>query len=144
MQDRRLLACIKLLELDDKTCELVAISSTVINPHASSLSTDWADSGYLACICNGRELRRRRRDTEYVAVLKKNRKNCVGTRRIASDPIDYSFIKEYMQPCGLGHKSCRHDGPTDIPDLLFMDRLTTSIVPAPKDCHYLALSYVWW
>ncbi|KAH9207058.1 heterokaryon incompatibility protein-domain-containing protein [Leptodontidium sp. 2 PMI_412] len=50
-----------------------------------------------------------------------------------------------MSFCSSDHvkSGCTPDSPDDLQDLCVIDCATRAVVPAPLNCHYVALSYVW-
>ena len=142
----RILAIIKPSSLDDETCRLCVVSSTIIREGSSIGTKKWNDCSYLAI-----EVKRPNHDsyrllTEnnlYIALLKDIHREYVGTTRVSPDEVNYEFIKEAMATCQEKHENCRYPRARNVADLQVIDCRTGAVIAAPEDCQYLALSYVW-
>lgn len=60
-----------------------------------------------------------------------------------STSIRLDLFRKQIQRCEREHRQCAHPVPVDIPNLRVIDCSSRRIVAAPRDCVYLALSYVW-
>ncbi|KAF7920845.1 uncharacterized protein EAE98_008874 [Botrytis deweyae] len=60
---------------------------------------------------------------------------------------DFTWIRNAISECCQQYESCLGANPLFVPELLVIDCLaassTLSLVPLPKSCKYVALSYVW-
>jgi hypothetical protein len=64
--------------------------------------------------------------------------------RIRSDKVDYGKICEWLEFCEKHHtEGCCEAEKVTLSGFRLIDCHTRCIVPAPQDCEYIALSYVW-
>lgn len=73
--------------------------------------------------------------------------------RLIKDQIDFGMVKNWLAMCHEGHadyceqsKMLDHqieDPAIEIPSFRLIDVLDNCIIPAPHNCKYIALSYVW-
>ena len=75
--------------------------------------------------------------------------------RFIKDQIDFSMVKSWIKICKIRHgKECAGIHPDldgnnfgniaeEIPSLRMVDVVNNCITPAPHNCEYVALSYVW-
>lgn len=140
----QMLALIKPPDLDHKECWLSAISSTVIAYGSSSLTSEWKDCTYLTIrLEDYKEDFRQCGRRQYLALVKDDNNDYVGTIKILPNVINFDYIHESIQACCQNHKCCKDTGDVDIPGLHVIDCLTNTIVSASAGCEYVALSYVW-
>ena len=65
-------------------------------------------------------------------------------RKISPKSLDYSLISSWISFCDMSHKKiCGRRERGSIPDFRVVDCNWRKIVPAPPDCQYIALSYLW-
>ncbi|OCK97834.1 HET-domain-containing protein [Cenococcum geophilum 1.58] len=65
-------------------------------------------------------------------------------RSIEPDAIDYELIKSWVRFCTNCHvKTCRILDDSCTPPCRLIDCSTRKVVEAPKNCQYVAMSYVW-
>ena len=65
-------------------------------------------------------------------------------RMVNPDKVDYSLVRSWMLDCERSHGgACAPDKSIPLPGLKVIDCQTRNIIPAPKNCPYIALSYVW-
>jgi hypothetical protein len=63
---------------------------------------------------------------------------------IRSDIVDYGKISEWLEFCEKHHtEGCCEAEKVTLSGFRLIDCQTRCIVPAPQDCEYIALSYVW-
>jgi hypothetical protein len=64
--------------------------------------------------------------------------------RIRSDKVDFGGIREWLEFCEKHHTDgCCEAEKVTLSGFRLIDCQTRCIVPAPQDCEYIALSYVW-
>ena len=64
--------------------------------------------------------------------------------RIRSDKVDYGIIKGWLEFCEKHHTAgCCEAEKVTLSGFRLIDCHTLCIIPAPNDCEYIALSYVW-
>lgn len=73
--------------------------------------------------------------------------------RLIKDEIDFGMVKNWLAMCREGHadycnqsKMVDHqikDPANEIPSFRLIDVVDNCIIPAPHNCKYVALSYVW-
>ncbi|PPQ71058.1 hypothetical protein CVT26_011460, partial [Gymnopilus dilepis] len=73
--------------------------------------------------------------------------------RLIPDQIDFSMVRNWLTMCRAGHGDfCNQSGMlnheisdpvAEIPSFRLIDVVENCIVPAPHNCTYVALSYVW-
>lgn len=69
--------------------------------------------------------------------------NC-GPRLIFQQSIDYDLIRHWIADCKKTHtERCSPISVNTIQNLRVIDCKTRSVIDAPRDCRYVALSYVW-
>ncbi|KAF1850740.1 HET-domain-containing protein [Cucurbitaria berberidis CBS 394.84] len=65
-------------------------------------------------------------------------------RDIQSDKINWAAVKQWLQYCDTEHEdSCGSVKMMQLPGFRVIDCTTRRIVEAPKECKFVALSYVW-
>ena len=69
------------------------------------------------------------------------RKETYSTQLLTA--VDYQWILAWLHRCHSKHVACQTQSGPGIQGFQVIDCLTMSVVPAPKDCRYVALSYVW-
>ncbi|KAE9371822.1 HET-domain-containing protein, partial [Stipitochalara longipes BDJ] len=57
--------------------------------------------------------------------------------------VDIGFLKSMLQNCEGEHENCKVEAPTTPEGMSVIDLENMSIVYAPTNCRYFALSYVW-
>jgi len=155
----RLLASIKPKILDSEVCQLKAFSSRLafaydsrgvraerrLPPRGSTPEST------IICIVPQKEGTK-----EYIARTGWYRGGCLGLinnqagtppcgpRMILPQGINYALIKYWMSFCYLKHSNkCSPLRIKKMPELRVIDCQTKSVIRAPTDCRYAALSYVW-
>ena len=64
--------------------------------------------------------------------------------RIRSDKVDFGEVREWLEFCEKHHTDgCCEAEKVTLSGFRVIDCQTRCIVPAPQDCEYIALSYVW-
>ena len=64
-------------------------------------------------------------------------------RQHPSKRVDFEQAKTWIDACKESHPGCTARSPKVLKSLRVIDCVTRSVIPAPKDCVYVALSYVW-
>lgn len=84
-------------------------------------------------------------DKRTVAVLDKSWDNLdLAPRRLEPDHIDFGVFKEFITLCEREHTRCRPDTQVDnVSGLRVIHIPEGKVVPAPQNCRYCTLSYVW-
>lgn len=63
---------------------------------------------------------------------------------IRSNKVEFSKIRRWLEFCEMHHYvGCSEAEEATLSGFSLIDRHTRCIVPAPNDCEYIALSYVW-
>lgn len=66
---------------------------------------------------------------------------------ISPRSINYDWLKDLSQSCDSSHWSCFRQGdslgPVSVSGLKVIEAWSRTIVEAPAECSYVALSYVW-
>jgi len=57
--------------------------------------------------------------------------------------VDFEQVKTWVHACKLSHSLCTTNFSEGLESLRVIDCVTMNVIPAPKDCVYVALSYVW-
>ena len=57
--------------------------------------------------------------------------------------VDFKRAKTWIDACKVSHPGCTARSPKVLKSLRVIDCVIRSVVPAPQDCVYVALSYVW-
>ncbi|KAK3367687.1 heterokaryon incompatibility protein-domain-containing protein, partial [Podospora didyma] len=146
------IATIKPPSLDGQPCRLVAIRSDI------ALATDKICPSGRTCTVIGIWPEDRKFTTAqeciqfgYVALVGSSDLHLqgfdVGPRKVLPDAIDFGDLQKLIAFCDQGHPGdCFIKSESRKPNvlgLLVIDCSTKTVVSAPKDCQYLALSYVW-
>ena len=63
--------------------------------------------------------------------------------QLAPRRVDFGQAKRWIDACKESHPYCTARFPNMLKSLRVIDCVTRSVVPAPEDCVYIALSYVW-
>jgi len=70
-----------------------------------------------------------------------------GPRRLktqhAPRRVDFERAKTWIDACKKSHPDCSAHFPKVLKSLRVIDCVTRHVIPAPQDCVYVALSYVW-
>ena len=65
-------------------------------------------------------------------------------RLIESESIDFDLLRHWLNSCEDRHqKTCNNEGAYSVASLKVIDCITREFEPAPLNCKYVALSYVW-
>lgn len=72
-----------------------------------------------------------------------NMKLDVAPRNICPNRIDFDIFRELMRHCDRNHKVCHRNESQNVVGLRVIDVQTQTVIRAPDNCNYLALSYVW-
>lgn len=60
------------------------------------------------------------------------------------DTLDLSLLRQPLDECILNHGShCHVEKPEELQTTRMIDIVSRTVVPCPKNCDYVALSYVW-
>jgi hypothetical protein len=79
---------------------------------------------------------------DYTFPTEKGRR--VFARVVQTDKVDWDVIKQWLTCCEAEHTySCAAPKSVTLPGFVVIDCFTRRIVKAPKDCKFVALSYVW-
>ncbi|KAF2847269.1 HET-domain-containing protein [Plenodomus tracheiphilus IPT5] len=65
------------------------------------------------------------------------------TRQRYPEVVDFNLVKSWLNECKLTHSQCASTLTTPISGLKVIDCVSRTIVLAPEDCLFVALSYVW-
>jgi hypothetical protein len=57
--------------------------------------------------------------------------------------VDFELLRRCIQNCAINHESCNPQSQGSLDNLRVIDVCNRTIINAPKDCAYVALSYVW-
>jgi len=57
--------------------------------------------------------------------------------------VDFEQAKTWIDACKESHPGCTTRSPKELKNLRLIDCVTRSVISAPEDCVYVALSYVW-
>jgi len=57
--------------------------------------------------------------------------------------VDFEQAKTWINACKESHPGCTARSPKVLKSLRMIDCVTKSVISAPEDCVYVALSYVW-
>jgi len=63
--------------------------------------------------------------------------------QLASRRVDFGQAKTWIDACKESHPGCTARCPRVLESLRVIDCVTRSVISAPEDCVYIALSYVW-
>ncbi len=74
--------------------------------------------------------------------------------RFIKDQIDFTMVQNWISICKTRHIKCAGSHPdlgqgtitdlvAEIPSLRMIDVIDSCVIPAPHNCNYVALSYVW-
>ena len=85
------------------------------------------------------------KDAKYLIWISKMGERIVGSSYQDRDPprVLFSQIREHIDICMKGHKSCSLEYFRPLVDLRVIDCEQRLVVDAPTDCRYITLSYVW-
>lgn len=136
----RMLAHIKPDSLDGRLCVVKALPSSSVLPGVepsfvllSLQPENEPDTFYLS--------------HPSIAILKSNDQQLdFGPRLLQPESIDYDVIKKAIQYCDCNdHKSCPGSASTAtvVERFRVIEIRTRTVVEAPRQCRYAALSYVW-
>lgn len=66
-------------------------------------------------------------------------------REIVASSIEFSFLRDMVRYCGNEHRCCKREASSldNVSGLKVIDVTTRTIIQAPENCEYIALSYVW-
>lgn len=85
-------------------------------------------------------------DSRCLVALRRDGKD-LSSMTISPRSINYDWLKDLSQSCHSSHWSCRRQrgwlGPVSVSGLKVIDAWSRTIVEAPTECRYVALSYVW-
>lgn len=57
--------------------------------------------------------------------------------------VDIDLVRRWVHECDIGHPSCEWNNPSTLVSLKVIDCKQLIVVPAPPNCRYVALSYLW-
>ncbi|KDR68569.1 hypothetical protein GALMADRAFT_256831 [Galerina marginata CBS 339.88] len=91
-------------------------------------SDTWDDKGRPMIICGKR-----------LEVADKH----TAQRLVDPDEVNYALVRSWLSPCEANHKAdCVKSKAISLPGFSVVDCSTHEVIPAPKGCKYVALSYV--
>jgi len=141
----RVLALIKPEILDGKRCRLVAFSiRSVFGRVGSRVKMGEADSTMIGIVTDDKTLTSCL-DKGFMAV---NDTNAGGTkfgpRKILPAVIDFAILQDWLNICSTTHKNtCQYQHIKQVEAMKVVDCVSLSVMKAPEQCDYIALSYVW-
>ena len=83
--------------------------------------------------------------SDFIGIIStKGRGERIGPRIIDAQKADFSLVRAWMSYCHSKHKGlCKPQVTKNLASLRVIDVDAQKVVPAPKNCQYVALSYVW-
>lgn len=152
----QLFALLKPSALDTSTCSLRAVSLSALFTGSSTREHPLGPDTSLVFIASGRNEPQpdKRRHMGHVIAVEPLRKASTSheLRRYEYEKINFRLIKYWMKYCDKNHpKNCKPEKLATISNFRVIDctepeyinREEPVVIPAPADCKYAALSYVW-
>jgi hypothetical protein len=145
----QLIACIKQPQLDTTECCLYAFSANSVYAHARKqvLQKSMVADSLVLGILRATGKRPKAQPDDFIGLIDHTRppfQLFIGAQKIEPRQIDYERLKTWIDFCQDKHKGlCLSPNAKPPPKFRVIDITTRRVVQAPKECNYVALSYVW-